>query len=351
MSGFPILDLVIGIIFIYFLLSIISSSVVEMILTAKRIRARVLEKWLVTIFDKKIKQSDGTEITLGQAIMDHCSVTALSKKGQSTSYIGPKNFTTALIEKITFQVDPTKIVKTIDELITSIEKTTVLSTEFQRALLNYAYEAKDSYEKLTVKTMSEIEMFRSKVENWYDSSMDRLTGVLKRHSSFFTIIVACSIAIFLNADSIAISKYLYSNPEARAKLAAKAYETAKDSTIKANLTTVKNAIAADTISRTKDSTEQTIEQIEQNFKAKLNEVNEANAALKAAIPIGWSNTDFKAIDSWFLFILSKIGGLALTVLAIFMGAPFWFDILNKVANLRGSGPKPASTAAGDDKKS
>jgi hypothetical protein len=27
-----------------------------------------------------------------------------------------------------------------------------------------------------------------------------------------------------------------------------------------------------------------------------------------------------------------------------MGAPFWFDILNKIANLRGTGRKPASSA-------
>jgi hypothetical protein len=340
MSGFPILDLVIGMIFIYFILSIISSTVVEIILTAKRIRARLLEKWLLTIFDKKMKQPDGTEITLGQAIMDHCSVTALSKPGESTSYISAKNFASSLIEKITFQADPTKIVKTLGELTEALEKTTVLSTEFKRALLNYANEVKDSYEKLTIKTMGELEMFRSKIENWYDSSMERLTGPLKKHSRFFTIIIACAVAIFLNADSIAISKYLYSNPDARAKLAAKAYETSKDSTARAKLVSVKNIIAADSNIRVMDSTEQTIDEVEQIMKAKMDEVNEATAALKGAIPLGWSSSDFKGVDSWFLFILSKIFGLAFTVFAIFMGAPFWFDILNKIANLRGTGPKP-----------
>jgi hypothetical protein len=40
MGGFPILDLVVGIIFIYFLLSIICSSAVEITLSANKIRAR-----------------------------------------------------------------------------------------------------------------------------------------------------------------------------------------------------------------------------------------------------------------------------------------------------------------------
>ncbi len=41
MSGFPILDLVLGLIFIYFVLSIICSAVVESILTTWQLRARL----------------------------------------------------------------------------------------------------------------------------------------------------------------------------------------------------------------------------------------------------------------------------------------------------------------------
>ncbi len=37
----------------------------------------------------------------------------------------------------------------------------------------------------------------------------------------------------------------------------------------------------------------------------------------------------------------------MSILAVFMGAPFWFDILNKIANLRGTGPKPPSPTGSD----
>jgi hypothetical protein len=46
------------------------------------------------------------------------------------------------------------------------------------------------------------------------------------------------------------------------------------------------------------------------------------------------------------WLLLKIAGEAVTVFAIMLGAPFWFDVLGKVANVRGSGPKPQSTAKG-----
>ena len=39
-------------------------------------------------------------------------------------------------------------------------------------------------------------------------------------------------------------------------------------------------------------------------------------------------------------LLAKLLGLILTVLAVSPGAPFWFDLLSKLANVRGSGAVP-----------
>ena len=107
--------------------------------------------------------------------MDHCSVTALSNEKKSTSYIDAKNFTSALLEKITYDPsNPESIAKNIDEYIDELSKTDALSTEFQRVLLIYANDAKDTYKSLSEKTVSEIELFRLKIEQWFSSSMDRL---------------------------------------------------------------------------------------------------------------------------------------------------------------------------------
>src|SRR5215218_9088524 len=111
MSGFPILDLVIGIIFIYFLLSIICSSAVELWLSVRRARAKLLEQWLRRIFDSQALDSQGVlkvdgkgkPVTVGQEIMDHCMVTGLTKRGKSGSYISAETFVSALLDKITIQ--------------------------------------------------------------------------------------------------------------------------------------------------------------------------------------------------------------------------------------------------------
>lgn len=62
------------------------------------------------------------------------------------------------------------------------------------------------------------------------------------------------------------------------------------------------------------------------------------------LPFGWENIDnVKAY--LFEYYGIHILGWFLTALAASLGAPFWFDLLKKVANLRASGPNP------DEKKS
>ncbi len=338
MSGFAILDLVVGVIFIFFLLSIICSSIVEMVLTVRKVRSEVLGKWLLTIFDTEVTNAKNQKVSLGQEIMDHCALTALSSSGRAPSYIDAKNFVAAVLDKITIYSEVANP-KSIGEIIKSLESTTALSDELKRAFLIYATEAKDTFEALTVKTTGAIELFRKNMENWYDSNMDRVSGTMKvKYTRRFTFISAIVITLFLNADTIEISKYLYNNPEARARVVAKAYETSTDKTIQLDMDRIKQRAAAKD-----DTTKLTIDQLNDSLKVKINAINQAHAALKESIPLGWGKSEFTAQKNgwdWLGFVFTKLVGMAIMVIAIMMGAPFWFDVLNKVSNLRGVGKKP-----------
>ncbi|HYV95462.1 MAG TPA: hypothetical protein VE978_27050 [Chitinophagales bacterium] len=342
MSNFPILDLVAGIIFLFFLLSIICSSIVEIILTVKKTRGKVLGAWIKGIFNKT---APGAAVSLGQEIIDHCAVTALSKAGQSPSYIDARNFVSALLEKVTkhsaVPIGTTlNIPNTIDDFKKAIADSPVLPTDLQRALLTYATEAEDTFASITQKTTGALELFRGKIENWYDTNMDRISGTLKqKYTRRYTMIAGIVTVLFLNADSIEIAKYLYANPEARNKLAAQAYQTGSDDSIRTKMEMLKHSHnAADSISAT---------QLEETMKSKFEEINQAKAALNESIPLGWNRPNPAGGKMSYIQIavsvLLKIVGLAVTVLAIMMGAPFWFDVLNKISNLRSSGAKPPSS--------
>ena len=347
MTNFPILDLVAGMIFVFFLLSIISSSAVEMILTGGKFRAKALEKWLTDIFKETVTLAGGTQKPLGMAIMDHCTVTALSGTGKSTSYIAAPNFVSALLEKISFDPqNPDNIPADIAAYKTVIQNSTALPPELKRVFLMYATEAQNA----ATETLHSIDLFKGKIENWFDSNMDRVGGYLKTtYTRPFTFLVAAVTALALNADSIAIAKYLYNNPDARAKVAASAYAAAHDDKYQQQVDALKRSLPA----AKNDTTVATLQQLTDSLNEKWKELNIAKAALEDnSIPLGWSSVECKDKQGWnaVLFVLGKFAGLFATFLAITMGAPFWFDVLNKVSNLRGTGTKPQESKNKNTKK-
>ena len=87
----------------------------------------------------------------------------------------------------------------------------------------------------------------------------------------------------------------------------------------------------------------TLQQLTDSLQQKWQQLNTAKAALEDdGIPLGWNQTahNDKKGPATGMFILSRIAGLLATFFAIVMGAPFWFDVLNKISNLRGAGTTP-----------
>jgi hypothetical protein len=59
------------------------------------------------------------------------------------------------------------------------------------------------------------------------------------------------------------------------------------------------------------------------------------------LPIGWSRqrlAEVRAMDFW--QVVTKLFGLLLTTAAASLGAPFWFDQLNRLGSFRNVGTKP-----------
>jgi hypothetical protein len=69
----------------------------------------------------------------------------------------------------------------------------------------------------------------------------------------------------------------------------------------------------------------------------LESTDKARAKLEE-FPIGWPDSGGGDLGSWYW--LKKIFGLLISVLAVSLGAPFWFDVLDKLNSIRSSGIKP-----------
>lgn len=155
-------------------------------------------------------------------------------------------------------------------------------------------DAKTTLTSLFAHAPGGIEGKRNAVEDWYDAAMERLTGVYTRQVQLVTLAIGAFVVVVLGADSIALAATLWQEQGIRSALAGAAQQAGA-----AGLEDAVNTLSA------------------------------------FALPLGWPAYPASAAD-WVI----KIAGLAITILAVSLGAPFWFDLLNRFTNLRASGPKP-----------
>ncbi len=63
-----------------------------------------------------------------------------------------------------------------------------------------------------------------------------------------------------------------------------------------------------------------------------------------ALPVGWSNVPCpETVVGW----ITRVFGWLATIIAVSLGAPFWFYVMNRLANLRAAGAKPSTTKPDD----
>lgn len=163
----------------------------------------------------------------------------------------------------------------------------------------------------------DLKKARENVERWYDDAMDRVSGWYKKKTQVFILVWALAVTLSVNADTVLIANTLAHDVTLRTSLVAMAEITAK-------------------------------EPLPQDAKETTERVQQMSSEIKKLdLPIGWSlePKDPKSLPSdvggWAL----KIIGLSLTAIAVSLGAPFWFDVLNKLINIRSAGKKAGEIAS------
>ncbi len=325
MFGSGILDLVIGLVFIYFILSLISSAIREMFANLRDLRYRHLEDWF-----KNIVKDESTT----KAIMDHHLIAGLTTRNKKPSYIPDNIFSTVVFdlfvnkwdrgkdEKLKGDEPKTSISKTFDfvQLKKSIANSDVLKDDLKRVLVQYAEESKD------------LGDFRIRIETWFNQAMREAAGTYKQRSQAWILLVAIMVTAALNVDSVAVAKFLYENPEAREKFAELAVNASKDSTYQ-------NSINLADFPTPLDSTIKSGDTVLVKINVNIKEIKAYSDLLTStSLPIGWNEkTKIECCSRpWW----TRFFGWLMTAMAVSMGAPFWFDMLNKLSNLRSASKPP-----------
>lgn len=282
MSSSQVLEVAIGLIFVYLLVSTACSGIKELIAHLLDMRAKTLEDAIRNML------ADPNN-TITNEILQNQLIAGMLPQGQKPSYISSRNFALSLFDVIA----PAQQGQSFAALKAGASK---LPEKMQKTVLG-----------LLESAQGDVNIARQRVEHWYDDAMERVSGVYKRRAQIYIAVIGLVLCSALNADTVMIARELWGDQALRTAIVTQAQAKTQVSGACAN----KDALQCSTDS------------------------------IRAAEvpPIGWARDGVRSLPEggeWFW----KILGILISSVAVAMGAPFWFSLLNKVVNLRLTGSPP-----------
>ena len=285
MFSSPIIDVAIGLVFCYAALDLTVSTITEAIASGRKWRSKALFGALKALLN------DSGFSGLALKVFNHALVSPLGSGNavagkQPTalpSYVPSTHFATALVDAIR------SVPGDFERLKEDFDK--VADPQLRQALQGIYAQA-----SLQARATERFEALQGGIAALFDNAMDRLSGEYKRKTQTWTFRIALIVALILNIDSLYLLRTLWSHPSLTASLTAPS--GAPDVSV---------------------------------LLAQLN-----------TLPVGWEGRGYTGVYD---VVAGMIGILISGVTAVF-GAPFWFDTLQRLTRLRGTGPKGSNDPKG-----
>lgn len=325
-----ILDLVIGLAFVYFLLSLICVALQEIKARANNERSKNLKKWIFDTFryDKERRDDQG----LASRLWNNIIIDGLTQEGRSASYIPRDIFVSALLDEIHYESDdkyekiiykelqpllelqslkekletfkpvsesgqeelkelhkkgetlathvhnmgydtPEKINDRVKELETLLEDRKPydfqsIGTSIRNSDL-LPQRMKRAMLQIYQESHSNMDSFRDRLERWFDQAMERNAGTFKKKAQQSVLIFSILVTLLFNVDSIELIHYFYDHPAEAARVADAAEKAIND---------------PNTAERLKSNNDDSVKTTLAGLRTSIDEVK----ALK--LPIGWKGS-------------------------------------------------------------
>ncbi|MBI3483807.1 MAG: hypothetical protein HY012_01460, partial [Acidobacteria bacterium] len=213
MFGSAVLDVAIGLVFVYLLLAVFCTAITEAISRRMKLRAVILKEGI----DRLLGGIPGAS----QAIYSHPLIATLARKDEKPSYIAPRAFAVALMDFVG-QGQPPGMTshERFRAAVSSAAGGAATGPQGERELKSALF-ALAGDPKLAAEAATE------RLAGWFDESMDRVGGWYKRKIQVITFAVALLVTLAANADTFHILSRLWSDPSLRAVVLAQATERAK----------------------------------------------------------------------------------------------------------------------------
>ncbi|HCB01945.1 MAG TPA: hypothetical protein DEP19_06130 [Anaerolineae bacterium] len=308
MSFSQALEVVIGLIFVFYVLGSIVSLITQWINEAFETRGKSLEKHL-----KKIVGDNhvGDFVKLPQI--------------QSLRPIRYKNWY-SFVSSNTEQkmVEKIPVATLVDSYFDFVGLTASkeITGEGLKELIS-AFpdsEGKRAIAKWVGQGVTDLEELRKRTTAYFGGLMEQAAATFRSNSRSFVIVLSMLLTLFLGTDSIQLAQTLWANAGIRSAVVAQAQ-------IEVQMQAVEGTVSEDRID---DLIQQLID--------------------LDIVKIGWWQTEIppagSEVNTWATFIVLKILGLGLTVMAVSQGSSFWYDLLKKLVSKGGSSSSGDGEAKG-----
>jgi hypothetical protein len=319
-----IIEVGIGLVLVYMVLSLLVSQINNVIKNALSVRADIYRTELERLLrDPNVREQ----------IMNHPAIDFenRSRDDSSVKDISPEKLTVALV----------------DVLAGTSEALDLLENLTNSPMVNQMLESvksDDLRQRLdgVLATARNIADAKDRLTQWFASGLQQAQNLYVRRMKFYSLLVGALVVIVLNVDTIYVAQSLWNDPVLRQATVDAASVAINDVNLQAAPTDVQESVA------TVRATVNSLLDLRLPIGWYLDDIatREAQAAATAAtgtpaaIEVGLTNPrqDTRNLwnllpgnnESWFGLLLLKVLGLVLTTLAVMQGAPFWFDLLKRV---------------------
>jgi hypothetical protein len=308
MFGLQALDVLIGLVTVYLVFALACTAIVEAIAAWSKVRSTNLEAALREFLHGNLTDKQ----KFVDAFFRHPLVQSISRDENSRpSYIPPETVGHVMQSLVTANGTILTLKDAVEALPGTPESNRI------KGLLG----------TLLTQANGDAAAFRKLVETHFNAVMDRAAGWVKRRQQTVALIVSTVLVLGANVDTVALATSLAGNPEARATMV----KTASDL-----LTNAKEDV--DQVKADPEATANQVKEAEEESKAAKDALETATSVVQSAgLHFGWE--DWWTSNPTLTDILAKAAGLLVSILAVSLGAPFWFDLLQRFMQVRATGAR------------
>jgi hypothetical protein len=318
-----VIDVAIGLIFLYLLLSLLVTVVQEGVASMLGLRSRNLFDAIENLLSDPTLEKHAEYRTLVVAFYRHPLIQGLYKRkhapganadagavrsGKLPSYIPSRVFATALLDVLR---ERNAVVSGAQNLW---EQAETIVANLPPGELKQTLEALLGDAALVGAGVNEkARAFSARIQEWFNDAMARASGWYRRKAQALSFAIGVSVTIAVNASTFDVAERLW-----------------EDSTLRAQVAATAEAYYKEHSANDSRGTQLAAESITAKWSEQMKRLDES------ALPLGWSKMVPPAdVGGWLVLAF----GWIVTGVAASLGATFWFDVLGRALQIRGSGPK------------